>query len=189
MNMRPGPNKQRSRGRGRGKHHGGGGGGGGGPRHQGGSSGGSHQDQVFNIHRTIDSNGPDVKIRGNAHHVYEKYLQLARDANSSGDRVMAENYLQHAEHYYRLIMAFQAHQQAQQGQPQPNQGGGNAQPYGGGGNGQQGGYQNNGGQYRQPNGNGPQAGTEANGNVTDAPAAETAAQDETFREEDSGRYD
>jgi hypothetical protein len=147
--MRPGgPNKQRSRGRGRGKHHGGGGGGGGGgPRHQGGSSGGSHQDQLFNIHRTIDSNGPDVKIRGNAHHVYEKYLQLARDANSSGDRVMAENYLQHAEHYYRLIMAFQAHQQAQQGAQQ----GGNTQPYGGG-NGQPG-YQNsNGQQFRQPNG-------------------------------------
>ncbi len=193
MNMRPGPNKQRSRGRGRGKHHGGGGasggggggGGGGGPRHQGGSSGGSHQDQVFNIHRTIDSNGPDVKIRGNAHHVYEKYLQLARDANSSGDRVMAENYLQHAEHYYRLIMAFQAHQQAQQ---QPNQGG-NAQPYGGGGNGQPGAYQNNnGGQYRQPNGNGPQPGTDANGNVADAPSTENA-QDDTYREEDSGRYD
>ena len=105
MNMRPGPNNKRSRGRGRGKHHGGGGGGG--PRHQGGGS--QHgQDQVFNIHRTIDSNGPDVKIRGNAHHVYEKYLQLARDANSSGDRVMAENYLQHAEHYNRIIAAAQA---------------------------------------------------------------------------------
>jgi hypothetical protein len=67
-----------------------------------------------------------VKIRGTASHVYEKYLQLARDANSSGDRVMAENYLQHAEHYYRILMAAQAHQasQAQGGgdgrQPQPN---------------------------------------------------------------------
>jgi hypothetical protein len=189
-NMRPGPNNKRSRGRGRGKHHGGGGGGGGGgPRHQGGSSGGgSHQDQVFNIHCTIDSNGPDVKIRGNAHHVYEKYLQLARDANSSGDRVMAENYLQHAEHYYRQIMAFQAHQQAQQGQHQPNQGGGNAQPYGGG-NGGQGGYQNNGQPYRQPNGNGPQQGTDANGNVAEVAAAGDGPQDEPYREEDSGRYD
>lgn len=187
MNMRPGPNNKRSRGRGRGKHHGGGGGGGGGgPRHQGGGS--QHSpDQVFNIHRTIDSNGPDVKIRGNAHHIYEKYLQLARDANSSGDRVMAENYLQHAEHYYRLIMAFQAHQQAQQGQHQQHQGGGQAQPYGGGnGQGGQGGYQNNGQHYRQPNGNGPQA--EANGNMTEvAPAAEP--QDEPYREEDTGRYD
>ncbi|MFM9862400.1 MAG: DUF4167 domain-containing protein [Micropepsaceae bacterium] len=182
-NMRPGgPNKQRSRGRGRGKPHGGGGGGGG-PRHQGGSSSSSQHnpDQVFNIHRTIDSNGPDVKIRGNAHHVYEKYLQLARDANSSGDRVMAENYLQHAEHYYRLIMAFQASQQVQQGQQ------GNAQPYGGG-NGQQGGYQNNGQHYRQPNGNGPQPGQDANGNTTEVSAA-AEPQDEPYREEDQGRYD
>ncbi len=126
-----------------------------------------------------------MKIRGNAHHVYEKYLQLARDANSSGDRVMAENYLQHAEHYYRLIMAFQAHQQAQQGQHQQGQGG-NAQPYGGGNGQQGGGYQNNGGHYRQPNGNGPQG--EANGNVTEAGGGD-APQDEPYREEDSGRYD
>ena len=188
MNMRPGPNNKRSRGRGRGKHHGGGGGGGGGgPRHQGSSSASQHnQDQIFNIHRTIDSNGPDVKIRGNAHHIYEKYLQLARDANSSGDRVMAENYLQHAEHYYRLIMAFQAHQQAQQGQQQQQNQGGNAQPYGGGGGGNgQGGHYNNG--HRQQNGNGPQPGMEANGNVTEAGA--DAPQDEPYREEDTGRYD
>ena len=46
-----------------------------------------------------------MKIRGTAAHVYEKYLQLARDAGSAGDRVMAENYLQHAEHYYRILMA------------------------------------------------------------------------------------
>jgi hypothetical protein len=66
--------------------------------------------------RTYESNGPDVKIRGTAHHVAEKYLQLARDAQSSGDPVMAENYLQHAEHYFRLIAAAQAaQQQAQMG--------------------------------------------------------------------------
>ena len=66
--------------------------------------------------RTYESNGPDVKIRGTAHHVAEKYLQLARDAQSSGDPVMAENYLQHAEHYFRLIAAAQmAQQQAQVG--------------------------------------------------------------------------
>ena len=58
-----------------------------------------------NHNRAFDSTGPDVKIRGTAAHVYEKYLQLARDANSAGDRVMAENYLQHAEHYYRILMA------------------------------------------------------------------------------------
>ncbi len=55
-----------------------------------------------------------MKIRGTAAHVYEKYLQLARDANSSGDRVQAENYLQHAEHYYRILLASQAHQASQQ---------------------------------------------------------------------------
>ena len=66
--------------------------------------------------RSYESNGPDVKIRGTAHHVAEKYLQLARDAQSSGDPVMAESYLQHAEHYFRLIAAAQlAQQQAQVG--------------------------------------------------------------------------
>ena len=60
--------------------------------------------------RSYESNGPDVKIRGNAHHVAEKYLQLARDAHTGGDPVAAENYLQHAEHYFRLIAAAQAAQ-------------------------------------------------------------------------------
>jgi hypothetical protein len=55
--------------------------------------------------RSFDSAGPDVKIRGTASQVYEKYLQLARDANSSGDRIQAENYHQHAEHYYRIVQA------------------------------------------------------------------------------------
>jgi len=70
-----------------------------------------------------ESNGPDVKIRGTAHHVAEKYMQLARDAQSSGDPVAAEGYLQHAEHYFRLIAVAQAqfnqqnpHQQHQQPQ-------------------------------------------------------------------------
>ena len=68
--------------------------------------------------RSYESNGPDVKIRGNAHHVAEKYLQLARDAHTGGDPVAAENYLQHAEHYFRLIAAAQAAQlQAQSGAP------------------------------------------------------------------------
>ena len=67
-----------------------------------------------------ESNGPDVKIRGNAHHVAEKYLQLARDAHTGGDPVAAENYLQHAEHYFRLIAAAQAAQAlAQSGQARP----------------------------------------------------------------------
>ncbi|MEM0898738.1 MAG: DUF4167 domain-containing protein [Pseudomonadota bacterium] len=62
------------------------------------------------LSRSYESNGPDVKIRGNAQQVADKYEQLARDAQSSGDRVMVESYLQHAEHYKRIIMA---HQQAQ----------------------------------------------------------------------------
>ena len=70
--------------------------------------------------RSYKSNGPDVKIRGNAHHVAEKYLQLARDAHTGGDPVAAENYLQHAEHYFRLIAAAQAAQAlAQSGQQRP----------------------------------------------------------------------
>jgi Domain of unknown function (DUF4167) len=58
--------------------------------------------------RSYESNGPDVKIRGSAQQVAEKYAALARDAQSAGDRVMAENYLQHAEHYNRIIAAAQA---------------------------------------------------------------------------------
>ena len=68
-----------------------------------------------------ESNGPDVKIRGTASHVAEKYLQLARDAQSSGDPVAAENYYQHAEHYFRLIAA--AQEQFRQSQPYYQQGG------------------------------------------------------------------
>ena len=91
-----------------------------------------------NHNRAFDSTGPDVKIRGTAAHVYEKYLQLARDASSSGDRVMQENYLQHAEHYYRILMAQGAQmaqqQQAYAAQGQPN-GNGEARPVQGNGNG------------------------------------------------------
>ncbi len=65
--------------------------------------------------RSYESNGPDVKIRGTALHIAEKYVQLARDAQSSGDRIQAENYFQYAEHYYRIVTAAQA----QMPQPQP----------------------------------------------------------------------
>src|SRR5262249_49557458 len=57
--------------------------------------------------RVYESNGPDVKIRGTPSHIAEKYMQLARDAQASGDPVSAENYYQHAEHYFRLIAAAQ----------------------------------------------------------------------------------
>src|ERR1700755_2678726 len=67
--------------------------------------------------RVFESNGPDIKIRGTASHIAEKYLQLARDARSSGDPVAAENYYQHVEHYFRLIAA--AQEQFRQNQPQP----------------------------------------------------------------------
>lgn len=70
--------------------------------------------------RVYESNGPDVKIRGTAHHIAEKYVQLARDAQSSGDPVSAESYLQYAEHYFRLIAAAQQ-QFAQQNPNQPQQ--------------------------------------------------------------------
>jgi hypothetical protein len=66
--------------------------------------------------RNYESNGPDVKIRGSAQQIAEKYATLARDAQSSGDRVMAENYLQHAEHYNRIIAAAQAQMPIQNAQ-------------------------------------------------------------------------
>lgn len=93
--MRQGQNAKRSRGRGRRPQQGGGSGGGGGGN------------------RTLDSNGPEVKIRGTAAQISEKYLALARDANVAGDRVASENYFQHAEHYSRIVAAAQAQNQAQ----------------------------------------------------------------------------
>lgn len=79
--MRQGQNSKRSRGRG--------------------SSG--RRNNVPTRHQTVDSNGPSVRIRGSAFQVHEKYLAMARDAATTGDRVAAENYLQHAEHYFRII--------------------------------------------------------------------------------------
>ncbi|MEM1377356.1 MAG: DUF4167 domain-containing protein [Pseudomonadota bacterium] len=70
--------------------------------------GGNNRNRNQNpLQRSYESNGPDVKIRGNAQVIADKYAALARDAQSSGDRVMAENYLQHAEHYNRIILAAQ----------------------------------------------------------------------------------
>lgn len=85
--------------------------GGGGNTHQstgnynsGGSNGNNNGGRRGNPRvQTFDSNGPDVRIRGNAYQINEKYVALARDAMSSGDRVQAESYLQHAEHYQRMI--------------------------------------------------------------------------------------
>lgn len=85
-------------------------------RGRGRKSGGNQQNRSF------ESNGPDVKIRGNAPTVYEKYLQLARDASSSGDRVMAENYYQHAEHYFRIVQANQPRRDERQEGEESGQG-------------------------------------------------------------------
>lgn len=65
-----------------------------------------------NSNRSLDSSGPDVKVRGSASTIYEKYTTLARDAASSGNRVKAENYRQHAEHYLRLVNKQEAAKQA-----------------------------------------------------------------------------
>ncbi len=79
--------------------------------------------------RVYELNGPDVKIRGTANHVAEKYLQLARDAQSSGDPVSAENHFQHAEHYFRLIAAAQEQFRQQNPNFQPRPEGGNDQQF------------------------------------------------------------
>lgn len=76
--MRSGPNTRRLRGRNSGR------------RNQ------SSRPQNF------ESSGPETKVRGNAQQVVEKYLQLARDASTAGNRVIAENFYQHAEHYHRI---------------------------------------------------------------------------------------
>jgi hypothetical protein len=68
--------------------------------------------------QTFDSNGPNVKIRGNAYQVFERYVALAREAVSSGDRVAAENYYQHAEHYFRVMNA-EGHGQGNVAPPRP----------------------------------------------------------------------
>jgi hypothetical protein len=83
--MRPGPNK-RSRGRnGNNPHH--------------------NRPRLPHRIQTFDSNGPNVKIRGNAYQVFERYVALAREAAASGDRIAAENLYQHAEHYFRVMNA------------------------------------------------------------------------------------
>jgi Domain of unknown function (DUF4167) len=113
--------------RGRGHRSGGGGGGGGGLRHHGG--GGGSGGIPLNRNHVFDSNGPDLRVRGTAQQLFEKYLQLGRDATSGGDRVMAEGYFQHAEHYFRILNAI--NQAAQQNQQNGQQQGGPRRPYNG----------------------------------------------------------
>lgn len=100
----------------RGHRHGGGGGNGGGQFRSAGGGGGGNGNQPLNRNHVFDSSGPDVRLRGTAQQLFEKYLQLGRDATSGGDRVGAEGYFQHAEHYFRILGAMAAVQQ--QNQPQ-----------------------------------------------------------------------
>ena len=96
----------------------------------------------LNRNHVFDSNGPDIRVRGTSQQLFEKYLQLGRDATSGGDRVMAEGYFQHAEHYFRVLNLMNqaaAQQGGQQGQGGQGQGG------------QQGGQMN--GHQQRPRGN------------------------------------
>ncbi len=112
-------NMKRMRGRGGHRH------GGGQFRHSGGGGGGGGDRQPLNRNHVFDSSGPDMRLRGTAQQLFEKYLQLGRDATSGGDRVMAESYFQHAEHYFRILNAMNQaaaqHQQQQQRRFQSNE--------------------------------------------------------------------
>ncbi len=92
-----------------------------GRNHRGGGGGVPIRHQSGNVplnrNHVFDSNGPDLRIRGTSQQLFEKYLQLGRDAMSSADRVMAESYFQHAEHYFRILNAMN---QAAQLQGQTN---------------------------------------------------------------------
>lgn len=92
--MRQGPHQKRGRGRG--------------------GNNNNRRPNTPNRNQTFDSNGPDVRIRGNAHQVYEKYVTLARDASTSGDRLLAENLFQHADHYFRIYSAFNEENEARE---------------------------------------------------------------------------
>jgi hypothetical protein len=143
--------------------------------HRGGGSGPSaprsyNGNFPLNRNHVFDSSGPDLRIRGTAQQLFEKYLQLGRDATGAGDRVMAESYFQHAEHYFRILNAINQAQGANNGANQPQLHGGNG-PY------------NNG--YRRPpadqyeseeNGAYAEAGTaNGNGEGRDIPIAATAS--------------
>ncbi|MDD2875852.1 MAG: DUF4167 domain-containing protein [Acidiphilium sp.] len=101
----------------------------------------------LNRNHVFDSSGPEQRVRGTAQQLFDKYQQMGRDASSSGDRVTAEAYFQHAEHYFRIITAMN--------QAQGNQG---SQQHG------QNGYGNG-------NGNGRRDGNESQGESNDTDAA------------------
>src|SRR3974377_1969472 len=74
-------------------------------RHNGNNNPYRNRQQMPHRSQTLDSNGPNVKIRGSSHQIFERYVALAREASTSGDRVAAENLYQHAEHYFRVMNA------------------------------------------------------------------------------------
>ena len=146
--MRPN-NRQRSRG---GRN--GGGGGGGGHHHK---QHNHNPNRPPNRNQIFDSSGPDVRVRGNAHQVFDKYQALAREAASSGDRIMAEAYWQYADHYFRMIQTQggfvqrnnQGWGEGEEGQPNPQQQGPGGQPQQANGNGQGNGERQGGGRDDQ----------------------------------------
>ena len=75
----------------------------------------NQQPRSSQSNQTFDSNGPNIKIRGSAHQIFERYLALAREATANGDRIAAENFYQHAEHYFRVDNA--RRESNQQGTP------------------------------------------------------------------------
>ncbi len=80
----------------------------------------------LNRNHVFDSNGPEQRVRGTAQQLYDKYQQLGRDASGAGDRVLAESYFQHAEHYFRIISAMNQAAQAPHGNGHSRRG--DAQP-------------------------------------------------------------
>ena len=79
-----------------------------------------------NSNRSLESNGPDIKVRGTPNQIFDKYISLARDASVAGDRIASESYFQHAEHYYRIVNASSdASNRLQQSLDRPSNGGAN----------------------------------------------------------------
>jgi hypothetical protein len=76
-----------------------------------------NRQQIPHGSQSLESNGPNVKIRGNPHQIFERYVALAREASTSGDRVAAENLYQHAEHYFRVMTAANEGQQQRAARP------------------------------------------------------------------------
>jgi len=131
--------------------------------------------------RSFESNGPDVKIRGNAAVIHEKYMQLARDASSSGDRVMAENYYQYADHYFRVVAEQQAvliEQQQRRNRQQQN----NPHNQSDGGNDRRPNYRN-----RNDAGNNPTNSPNANGSDQPQPQPQSPPQPRAEDESDNNQ--